>query len=222
MASFKLDLFDPVNLLRQLNEGVPGEALSTLDSAKYPHWHVLHNYFLTDNESRRSDWARCVRSLISIKAPIDHESNNVSSMLSFGVWAPTTDLTAALAHEYIDAGFFDTSKRYEYEFVMGRVVLSSAGVSPLATAIRWNNPGFVRVLCQTGASLNLGPVVPNGPDREAFEFASEIGDGEVMGVLAEYLMRQLLKGPDNINLPDQVTPKSIVQPLPDRRRMRTI
>jgi len=216
MATKKFNPMGPaVDLLAQLND--PGNAAALLvpdSNRRYPHWTVLHNYFFFQNIYEREKWASCLRVLIELKAPISHNRQAAAALFFLSNWQPARQLTSELAKEYLTAGLIDTEKPLVVPFAgpFGKWS-NDTGRLPMAVCI-WNgNSDALRVLCEAGASWNIGPVDANGPDREAFEYATEIGSEDALCVLAEYVMRHRLEKSDSGQMEDPETGTS-------RRRMR--
>jgi hypothetical protein len=192
-----LNLFDAADLLEQLANDTPAlrAALNHVHN-KRPHWDVLQSYFLTDDVARREGWAKCLRRLIELKAPVDHTdqytNQSLVMVMSFGNWHPTIELTAELLRGYLAAGLYDPAAR-----IPGAVRRLSSerlddGLMPLASAILWDNDGAVRVLCERNVSWHLGQVVSGGPPSEAFDFAAECRSHKCLAVLAEFVMRKAM------------------------------
>ena len=131
-------------------------------------------------------------------------------------WGPTTGLTVELARQYVDAGLIDPKKPIPGRLLAEDEYLDTRGLSgrlPLSAAISMGNALYVRVLVQSGTSWNIGPLLKDGPDLDALEYASSISARSVVAVLTEHLMQKRL-GPSS-------SPTADTPAAAPRRRMAT-
>ena len=86
----------------------------------------------------------------------------------------------------------------------------------LANAIIWDNHHLVRLACDMDVSWNVGALYAGGPQREAFELATDARATKSLAVLTESMMCKRIAA--GVGMAPAADPMSPANPTPRVRR----
>lgn len=200
-AATSLSLGNPARLLEQLQGDVdPANLLSTAETASENpatvHYLVLRRVLTATSRDDAERLLPCLQRLVEIKAPLfaDYPTPFWEHPMALFCEYPMPPALADVMRSYLAAGLLDANTALPGELSddfedQNRDTWPVDGLSPLAASIDKSNPEAVRVLCEFGASFDIGPVDKGSSKRwGALEFADANRDGQCRAVLVEAMM----------------------------------
>lgn len=202
-----LALGDPVLLLQQLQGDVdPADLLSTATTASENpatvHYLVLRRALTATTPKDAEPLLPCLQRLIEIKAPLfatypTPQWEHPMALFCEYPWPTSQQVLSDALRSHLASGLLDANAVLPGDLPSESDVLKDDswpvdGLSPLAAAIDKSNAECARILCDFGASFDVGPVHLGGRRWGALEFAEANRDADCRAVLVEVMMRRQL------------------------------
>lgn len=193
-----LSLRDCDRLLVELQDDSNDRLLVKTDADVYPHWHVVNNFGSESDAGKQAVWLQCMELLVAKRAPTDRLDMSLTGVFMCFAWHRSPELMDRAAQMYFDNGYMKLDRR-----LPGRLraetdhIFVLDGLMPLAAAITLDHAEALAFLLRNGASLELGPVIKGGGDKDAGAYARERGAVRSIAALNAHAMRCSIAGGAN-------------------------
>jgi len=188
-----IQFYKPAAVQKELERNAPKFLAYCLGwSGRNAHQEVLQNVLMTEG-AERTAWLKCSRILRDLRAPVDNAAASGIDAFISTHW-DDKGFIEGLLREYIADGLIDVNHKLSGDITNEQMPMDfewfkSEGQSPLAVAMAWKCKPLMRVLLESGASLDLGPLTVNGRPYTAARLAERIDDPEITAILTEANMK---------------------------------